>query len=224
MEAFKYCSNEKAKERGQRYLRVLSILAVLTLMISALVSCGKDSSPPGRKAGQAGNPYSTDSVFLETRKRLRENPGDADAWYHLADLYDRNGQYTEAIEAYKKVTELKTGTGYVYFKIGTAYDRLNKPAEAVGAFKKAIKYMPGHAPAYNNLGVAYGRLGRTDEEIGVLKKAIKLRPGYAAARYNLGFAYIKTGNKKAALQQYEALKDIDSGIAGALMKEIKGGP
>jgi tetratricopeptide (TPR) repeat protein len=38
----------------------------------------------------------------------------------VADLYDRNGQYTEAIDAYKKVIELKPDMGYAYFKMGTA--------------------------------------------------------------------------------------------------------
>ncbi len=202
--------------------KVISGLLVLMLALTGIVSCGKDEAPPEKSTVVSTNPYSSDSVFLETKKKLRENPNDVDALYHLADLYDRNGQYKEAIEAYGKVVKLKPDMGYAYYKIGTAYDRLNRHAEAVNAFKKTIKYMPGYAPLYNNMGVAYGKLGKTGEAIAALQKAIKLRTRYSAARFNLGMTYLKTGNRKAALQQYESLKDMDSGIADALMKEIKG--
>ncbi|MFO0752416.1 MAG: tetratricopeptide repeat protein [Thermodesulfovibrionales bacterium] len=198
---------------------LIAVAAVLPLAL--MVSCGREE-PQERKV-QAVNPYSTDSVFAEIKKKLQENPRDADAWYHLADLYDRNGQYEEAIKAYQKVVELRPGNGYAYFKIGTAYGNLSRPGEAVGALKKATRLLPGYAPAYNNLGVEYGKLGKTGEEIPVLKKAIQLRPKYASARYNLGVAYLKAGNIKAALEQYRALTDIDSGTAEALLKEIESG-
>ncbi|MCC6347929.1 MAG: tetratricopeptide repeat protein [Nitrospirales bacterium] len=207
-------------------INILNAMGKLLIVASALplalmVSCEREE-PQERKI-QAVNPYSTDSVFAETKKKLQENPRDADAWYHLADLYDRNSQYEEAIKAYQKAVELKPDNGYAYFKIGTAYGSLNRPGEAVGALKKATKLLPGYAPAYNNLGVEYGKLGKTGEEISALKKAIRLRPRYASARYNLGIVYLKTGNKKAAQEQYKALMDIDSGTAEALLKEIGSG-
>jgi superkiller protein 3 len=110
--------------------------------------------------------------------------------------------------------------GYAYFKMGTAYDRINQPEEAVKAFKKTIELMPENAVAYNNLGVAYGKLRMFDNEIAVLKKAIKIRSNYSSARYNLGITYIKTGNKKAALKEYESLKKLDEGAAESLLQEI----
>lgn len=192
---------------------------MLMLSVSLLFSCKKEETPEKTTVRNI-NPYTNESVFVEIKKKLKENPYDADSWYHLADLYDRNGQYAEAVDAYKKTIKLKPDMGYAYFKMGTAYDRLNQPAEAVAALKDAIKYMPDYAVAYNNLGVAYGKLGERDKEIDVLHKAIKLRPKYASARYNLGIAYLKSGNKKAAKKQYEFLKTIDNGLADALLKEI----
>jgi tetratricopeptide (TPR) repeat protein len=80
--------------------------------------------------------------------------------------------------------------------------------------------MPRFAVGYNNLGVAYGKLGKFDEEIAALQRAIKLRPSYAGARYNLGMTFLKVKNKKAAMRQYESLKEFDEGAAEALLKEI----
>src|SRR5208337_2593069 len=146
-------------------------LSVLLVIVAALsFSCKGKEATQDRNQGPVVNPYSSESVYLETRQRVEAHPEDADAWFHLADMYERNGQYAEAIDAYKKVSALKPSLGYVYVKMGTAYDRLGKPGEAVEALKKAVNYMPGYAVAYNNLGIAYGKLGRNSEEIAALKK------------------------------------------------------
>ncbi|MGD1074896.1 MAG: tetratricopeptide repeat protein [Thermodesulfovibrionales bacterium] len=198
----------------------LPALVVLVFVVPFFASCGKEKAVPAKKEVQQTNPYANESVFAEVNKKLQDNPQDADLWYRLADLYDRNGQYSEAAATYKKVIEMKPDMGYAYFKMGTAYDRLNRPEDAVAAFETTIKLMPRYAAAYNNLGVAYGKLGKRNEEIRALRKAIELRPKYASARFNLGIAYLKSGNRKAALQEYEELKDIDTGIAEALQKEM----
>jgi Flp pilus assembly protein TadD len=193
---------------------------VLTLTLLIVLSCQKEEPRTNPAATQVLNSSSSESVFDEVKKRLKENPDDAEALYHLADLYDRNEQYVEAIDTYKKVIALKPKMGYAYFKMGTAYNRINQPAEAVDAFNKAIELMPANAVAYNNLGVAYGKLGMFDKEIAALKKAIKIRPAYSSARYNLGMTYIKTGNKTAALKEYQSLKKFDESVAEALLQEI----
>jgi tetratricopeptide (TPR) repeat protein len=198
----------------------LSLISIFMLMLSLFSACSKGEEPKEKASDYTVNPYSSDSVFDEVQRELQKNPNDADALYHLADLYDRDAQYKEAIETYKKVLQLKPKSGYIYFKIGTAYDRLNQPSEAVAALQSAVKYMPSYAVAYNNLGIAYGKLNKPEDEIRELKKALKIRPRYSSARYNLGMTYLRIGNKKGALDEYKALKEYDEGAAESLMKEI----
>ncbi|HYQ48007.1 MAG TPA: tetratricopeptide repeat protein, partial [Thermodesulfovibrionales bacterium] len=199
----------------------LTLPLVILFCALMMTSCQKGEQTARGKSEQAANPYSTDTIFDEVYKKVQQNPADAEAMYHLADLYDRNAQYPEAIETYKKVIKLKPDMGYAYFKMGTAYDRLNQPAEALDAFRAAEKYLPRHPVLYNNMGIAYGKLGKWNEEITALKTAVKLRPSYAAARYNLGVTYIRTKNTAAARKEYEALKKFDEGAAAALLKEIE---
>ncbi len=201
-------------------LAPLLLLAAVLLSLS-FASCSKEEEHPRTKeSAQSVNPYTSDSVFIELKKKLDKDPNDVDALYHLADLYDRNAQYAEAVEAYGKVVKLKPDMGYAYLKMGTAYDRLNRPAEAVTAFKKAERYMPNYPVLYNNLGVAYGKLGKLNEEVTALKKAIKLRSSYTSAHFNLGITYLKLKNKKEAMKQYDALMKFDEGAAELLRKEI----
>jgi len=207
-------------KRGPRHKPLRFLMSIFFVLLFFL-SCTKqepaqEKTPPQ----QVLNPYTNESVFAEVKKKLEGNPNDVDALYHLADLYDRNAQYVEAIDTYKKIVKLKPDMGYAYFKMGTAYDRLNRPAEAVNAFKTTIKLMPKYAVAYNNLGVAYGNLEKFNDEITALKKAISLRPNYSSARYNLGMTYLKKGDKKSAMQEYESLKRFDEGAAATLMKEM----
>lgn len=93
------------------YMRFTDIIGqritpLLLCMIIAFISCGKKELP-SKPAVPQTNIYSSESVFDEVKKKLQNNPNDIDALYHLADLYDRNAQYNEAIDAYKKVISLK---------------------------------------------------------------------------------------------------------------------
>jgi len=214
-----YWIKESEEKEGVKMKRVL-LIYLIVLLCSAILSCKKEQSRQ-EKASQPVNPYTSESVFLEIKKKLQENPSDADLWYHLGDLYDRNGIYPEAIEAFKKAVSFKPDMGYAYFKMGTAYNRINRPEEAVKSLEKAIKLMPDYAVAYNNLAIAYGKMGDVSKEIENLEKAIRLRPGYGIARYNLGVAYLKRKDKDAAKMEYESLKGIDKGLAEELLKKIE---
>ncbi len=197
------------------------MFAAIVLFSLGFAACSKkEEHPPAKGSVQSVNPYTSDSVFMELKKKLDKDPNDVDALYHLADLYDRNAQYAEAVETYGKVLKLKPDMGYAYLKMGTAYDRLNKPAEAVAAFKKAEKRMPNYPVLYNNMGVAFGKLNKLNDEVAALKKAIKLRPTYTSAHFNLGITYLKLRNKKEAMKQYDALMQFDEGAAKTLLKEI----
>jgi len=205
---------------GKKMLFAMAVMLLLPL----LISCKKSAEHSEKTSGPAVNPYSNESTFDEVKRKLQEKPNDVDLLYHLADLYDRNSQYKEAIDAYKNVLKVKPDMGYAYFKMGTMYDRMNNPSEAVKTFKEAEKYMPKNPVLYNNMGVAYGKLGKYAEEVEAMKKAIRLRPNYTAARYNLGMTYLKMKNKKAATKEYESLKKFDEGAAANLLKEIESAP
>ena len=199
------------------------LLLLLAFVVLATISCKKEEPRSNTASTPVVNSQSNESVFDEVKKKVDQNPKDADELYHLADLYDRNEQYAEAVATYKKVVALRPDMGYAYFKMGTAYDRINQAAEAVDAFKRAVSLMPQNAFAYNNLGVAYGKLGKLDDEIAALQKAVKVRPKYSSARYNLGVTYLKVGRKQAAMKEYEALKTFDESVAEALLQEINRG-
>jgi tetratricopeptide (TPR) repeat protein len=160
------------------------------------------------------------SLFEEVKEQTIKNPKDADAWYHLANLYENAQMHQEEMTALQKVIEIDPAKGYAYVKLGNAYNRLGRPQDAVTSFKTALKYFPKDPVLYNNLAVSYGKLGKTDEEIAFLEKAIALRPHYATARHNLGMTMLKIGKRGEALKQYHELNKFDTVVASSLKKEI----
>jgi tetratricopeptide (TPR) repeat protein len=187
----------------------------LILLSALLAACSRDNErAPVQVAPQK-------SQIQVLREQVAGNPRDANAWFHLADLYGRSQMYDEQVDALKKVIALKPKEiGYAYEQLGTAYNRLGRYKDAVGAFLKAGKHSPKNPVIFNNLAASYGMVGKTDKQIAALRKALSLRPHYATAHYNLGMVMLKKGRRAAALKQYEELEKFDEGTAELLKKEI----
>jgi tetratricopeptide (TPR) repeat protein len=59
------------------------------------------------------------------------------------------------------------------------------------------------------MGEAYMELGLTSDALEAFKRAIQLKPDFGKAYYNLGKSYLTSGNRNAALEQYNILQTLD---------------
>ncbi len=189
-------------------------LILILMPFLVLCSCSREREVAGPP------PAAEKSIFEEVKEQTIKNPQDAEAWFHLGDLYDRAEMYKEEADALSKALAIDPSKGYAYVKLGTAYNRLQRYQDAVKQLEKGKKYLPKYPRLYNNLGVAYGKLGKSAEEIAALEKAISLNPRYATARFNLGMAYLRKGQREQAQKQYQALSQFDVTAAESLKKEI----
>ncbi len=204
----------------------LPVIFVAAIMVM-LSGCQRQESnkPEGRRqappvTANQDIPLANESAYVTVLRKLKKNPGDLEAIYHLGDLYYRDGDYEKAVEYFRQVLEQEPDRGYLYLKLGTSLNRLQRYPEALDAFGKAVARLQNPAVAYNNMAIAYGKLGRVQEEIEALQKAINHRPRYASARYNLGLILIENGRIDDARRQYEALQEFDLTMAEALLKKI----
>jgi tetratricopeptide (TPR) repeat protein len=60
------------------------------------------------------------------------------------------------------------------------------------------------------------KLSRDKEAIPHLKEAVRLKPAYPEAQYNLGLLLLLAGQRSAALDQYQTLKNQHSSLAAKL--------
>jgi tetratricopeptide (TPR) repeat protein len=187
---------------------------LIVLLLAGLAACS-DQQKPAVPAAE----LKSDVELL--RERIQKDPKDADALFHLAELYERAGLYQEAADALRKTVAAKPEMGYAHFKLGTVYNRLGRYEDAVASFSKATRYLPNQPMAYNNMAFSLGKLGRTGDEIQALKKAISsLRPGYSIAHFNLGMAYLREGRRDEALKEHAVLRDLDEPLAATLKQQI----
>ena len=192
------------------------IIALYLCTLTSLTACSSEE----HSAGTASSPAIEKDPLTEVHEQLAKDPRNAEAWFHLAEIQERSGQFSEEIASLKKVLELTPDAGYAYLKLGSAYNRLEKYPDAVASFQKAAKRMPQNAVLFNNMAYSYGKLGKTDEEIDSLKQAIEIRPSYSTARYSLGVAYLKRGMVDEAKKQYDKLRTFDEGAAKSLKTAI----
>ena len=92
--------------------------------------------------------------------------------------------------------------------------------QAESEYRRALLINPAEARAYNGLGNVFYDQGRYDDAITQFKKAVEIVPSNAESHYSLGLAYLNTNNKTAAMEQYEALKNLKSDYANSLLNEI----
>ena len=103
------------------------------------------------------------------------------------------------------------------YRLGKACYELSRYKEAIEALKQVVRIRPGFAEAQYGLGVSYANIRLYGEATKALMQAIQLKPHYAEAHHILGFVYLNIGNKKAAIKQYEILKDLDKALANELL-------
>ena len=102
----------------------------------------------------------------------------------------------EAIQEFKKVTELVPSLPAAFVNLGAAYMRTGKYAEAIGPLKRAVELNPDLPGAQQMLGVALLSQGYAQEAIPHLERG--------GARDALGVAQLKTDKLPEAITNLQA--------------------
>jgi tetratricopeptide (TPR) repeat protein len=100
-------------------------------------------------------------ALLERAVQL--NAQDAESWYQLGVLYDRNGRTREAYEPLKKAIALRANYADPHYQLGRILLREGRPAEALSELEIAKKMLPDQEAIRLALGRAYQAQGRTSE-------------------------------------------------------------
>jgi superkiller protein 3 len=108
-----------------------------------------------------------------------------------------------------------------YYGLAAALAALGRFQEEMQTYKKIIRVRPGDPMAHFHLGVVYNKLGSYGQAIGALEKAAKMKPGFALNHYLLGLSYLANGDRRAALEQYRLLEQLDRKRADQLLGEIQ---
>ena len=73
-------------------------------------------------------------------------------------------------------------------------------------FQEAIRWNPANAQAYRNLGQVYVMESNYPAAVEMLSKSAELCPGNVATHFKLGAIYEATGNREAAIKEWQKTK------------------
>ena len=119
------------------------------------------------------------------RKAITADPKSAEPYDGLAILYNTQKKFTEAGEASKMASELRSAAGpgaagggdaTSFYNAGVIFWNQSKAAEAAVEFEKALKLNPSMAEAHYYHGMALINLGKVPEAKKAFQEYLKLAP------------------------------------------------
>ena len=158
--------------------------------------------------------------FLEA---IRSDRHYQDAYFSLSTIYRDQKKYAEALDLLHKLIEIDPKDYWAYKEMAKIYEAQQKNDEAIKYYQQAIGFLKAEDALWKDIYTCrIERLRRNYAE--AIRCFQTLKPSNSEASgvqaYDLGLAYVASGNKKAALEQYEQLKKVGSALAAELMGQI----
>jgi tetratricopeptide (TPR) repeat protein len=152
------------------------------------------------------------------RTGVELNPNIPDTQRALAFVYESQGNYESAVDAYLLAIEAHPRLSFLHVALGRNYRaigyRMNLEGkwdesapyfeQAVAAFEEAIKLDPSNPLSYDEIGWTYGHFMGEEREmkqrgVDYLEEAISQNPDYGLAYRHLGQVYYDLRNYEEAI-------------------------
>jgi superkiller protein 3 len=137
-----------------------------------------------------------------------KNPKDATLQDGLGMAYEKTGDWSKAMTAYKKAMELNPKEAAYPLNLALALEKTGRQTDAVQYFRKAVQLDPQNADALLHLGDIFISRGRWADAQDVLSRYVALRPNDFVGWYNLGVSYDYHAKFDNALQAYGRAEEL----------------
>lgn len=117
---------------------------------------------------------------------LTRNPENGDLYINLGVALRSAGALSEALNAYKKATEVAPKNAVAWFNYANALRENNDHQAALNAYESAHELQPRTPEFLNNLGVQLVDMGFYNKALARYDAALRLRPHFADAITNRG--------------------------------------
>lgn len=132
---------------------------------------------------------------------------------NIALKLHEEGNFVEAIEAYKNVIQSDMENYDAWFHLSRALNDNGQVDDAIIAYKRAIMLNPKSCSSYRNLGNIYYAIKNSPQEtIECYKKLVEYEPDNTEAKVCLAVSYLKVGNYKEGWKYFESRLEKKIGI------------
>jgi tetratricopeptide (TPR) repeat protein len=181
-----------------------------------------DKASKGEKllilANQAGanGDAAKQKEYLE--QLVAEYPNDERAHFNLGGYYFGQQEFAQAIEHYRKATEIAPNYSPAYNILGYSYRQQGDYANAEQSFKKYVELIPNDPNPYDSYAELLLKMGKFDDSITQYRKALSIDPHFVASHFGISADLIymdKPQEANAELQKIidQARSDGDTRLA-----------
>lgn len=129
-----------------------------------------------------------DSAAYHFKEVTRLDPLRPGAYINLGAVYNRLGEYEEAVQTLRRGIQLDPHRGEGYYNLGLVYKNMGQLNLAVQAYVEATRVDSRMVDAHYNLANLYLETGRYKQAISHYKQALQLRPHWDKALNGLAQA------------------------------------
>ena len=136
-----------------------------------------DLAPVHRVAGELQYRDGFTAIAEAEYQRARDlEPDDAENYWRLGQVYDRDNRIDDSLKAYRKATELDPRSIRACQGLGTFYRNHGNFSEAARRFLICVRLEPGDADAHFALGTTYSDMSRYADAERELRRSIEISP------------------------------------------------
>jgi tetratricopeptide (TPR) repeat protein len=150
-------------------------------------------------AAEASSSGDTDGAIAALKGALSDDPKLPWAYYDLGALYERKGQYADALAAYRKALDVDGQFGDAGYAESRLLLRQKRLPEAEADLRARIDKQPGALGLRNALVYTLVQQGQLDPAVAEAKKVLKSDEKNADAMFQLATVYFKQGKSELAL-------------------------
>ena len=140
-------------------------------------------------------------------KLVAAHPNDERAQFNLGGYYFGQQDFTQAIQHYKKATELNPKYSTAYNLLGYAYRQNGDYANAEQAFKKYIELIPNDPNPYDSYAELLLKMGKFEDSITQYRKALAIDPNFIASHVGISADLTYLGKPDEAAAELQKITD-----------------
>jgi tetratricopeptide (TPR) repeat protein len=143
----------------------------------------------------------------DLEKLVAAYPGDERAQVALANYYFGQQQVDQAIDHYKKATDLAPNYSGTYNSLGYAYRQQENYPAAEQAFQKYIELIPNDPNPYDSYAELLLKMGRFDDSVAQYRKALSVDPHFPSSHFGIAADEIYLGKPAQATAELQKMAD-----------------
>ncbi|HEY7615811.1 MAG TPA: tetratricopeptide repeat protein [Terriglobales bacterium] len=143
--------------------------------------------------------------YLE--KLVAAYPNDERAHFNLGGYHFGQLEYAQAIEHYKRATELAPSYSPAYNILGYAYRQAGDYANAEQAFKKYVELIPNDPNPYDSYAELLLKMGRFDDSITQYRKALAIDSNFVLSHFGIAGDLLYSGKAAEAAAELQKITD-----------------